>query len=106
MGENGCVLDGQRFFIATDTFAPHDEVMKGFLYVTSGIDYPVGVPDETDPFDRIVGEPFIVGQYELTRLGAGFRLNVERFDAEVLAVDDILFARTLNMNIPLQFAND
>jgi len=103
--------NGQRWFFGSDEFDENSMESTGFLYITEGLEYPVGVPSDTDEGDVdeedivTVGEAEAVGIYSLERLDEGYRMVVEHF-GDILEEDDFLFEHVFNFTSRLFTAND
>ena len=96
-----CDLNGQRYFYGSDKFDEADQKAAGFLYLTEGLNFPDGIPDETDPFLSDVGHVIIVGLYIMQRTKeGGYRMVVVKFGDE-LPADDDLFSRIFDFNTNL-----
>lgn len=92
----GCVGNGQRWFVGADEAT--GDFVTGFLYVTDGIDYPAAL-------DGKVATETKVGVYTLARDGTGWALFVTRF-GPALEVDDPLFSGIYELSSALLRATD
>lgn len=87
-----CEYQGQRWFFTSNKWNGEDMEATGFMFMASGVDYPKGIPDMTDPFVQIVGEAVPVGVYLLRPAGDGYQMLVVPY-GDQLDKDDPLFGR-------------
>ncbi len=87
-----CGNQGQRWFFTSDKWNGEDMEATGFIFMASGVDYPKGIPDVTNPFVQIVGEAIPVGVYILRPAGDGYQMLVVPY-GDRLDKDDPLYNR-------------
>lgn len=83
-----CDLNGQRFFFGADVFDGIEAT--GVLYVTEGLDFPLGIPNPEIWQAVFVAEAIPVGLYLAEWDGEGWQVTVIPFGDE-LGEDDPLY---------------
>jgi len=84
-----CNKDGQRWFFAANEWDNIDQSVRGFLFITDGLDFPLGI-------DGNVGSEEVVGRYILARQGDGYFLSVSRFNNR-LEIEDPLYDGVIDL---------
>ena len=103
ISEEDCDYNGQRWFYAvvepdeeeetpSQSVKNDDKEFGGTLYMTQGINYPDGEPNDLIPFVHNVGENIAVGTFLMRREGDGWLMDVAPTE-DVLEADDPLFDR-------------
>ena len=100
--EADCDLNAARWFFGSDKIV--DGMVRGVLYQTHGLLYPVGIQDPEDPFVQNVGTTFAVGEYRMIPAGDGWVVQVKHFAESPLEKEDPVF-RTFQF-VDLVFAAD
>lgn len=102
--ERHCNLNGQRWFLLTGTIEEGE--VEGTLYITEGVEYPIGVISPDNPFEYQVGKVVPVGTYVLEEFGDGYRMRVFQLgDDQILDDDDWVFQNIFTFDSVIMLPN-